>query len=81
MAAGGACWLPVTLGSEWEWPMAGRGCGQDTGGGEGTLTWGWGESGSGCEGEQEGEEAGSDLGAWWESGRGKVPMPLSRVLV
>lgn len=61
--------------------MAGRGCGQDTGGGEGTLTWGWGESGSGCEGEEEGEEAGSDLGAWWESGRGKVPMPLSRVLV
>lgn len=61
--------------------MAGQGCGQDTGGGEGTLTWGRGKSGSRCKGEMEGGKVDSDLGAWWESGRGKVPMPLSRVLV
>lgn len=45
--------------------------------------WDRGESGSGsgCEGEVEGEEVGPGLEAWWESGRGNVPMPLSRVLV
>lgn len=63
--------------------MSGRGCWKDTDGREGTLMWDRGDSRSGseCEGKVGGEEVGPGRGPWWESGRGNVPMPLSRVLV
>lgn len=86
--------LQVTVGSDREWPMLVGAC-RRVFGREGTFTLGCEGSGweEGVSGSSSDEPAviqsglDSDLGMWrplarvMESGRGKVPIPLSRVLI
>lgn len=82
--------MQVTLGSDREWTKLFGSCGQDLGR-EGTFTSGWEGSGSSRSSSEEPAVTpswlDSDLGIWrllarvTESGRGKVPMPESRVLI
>lgn len=86
--------LQVTVGSDREWPMLIETCGWGFER-EGTFTSGcegsgWEEGGSRSSSEEPPVTPSgldSDLGMWrplarvTESGRGKVPMPLSRVLI